>query len=176
MRIVEAEMTDVAGVMRIISLCLAQMRAAGIQQWDEIYPDIRVIEDDVRARSLFVMRNQEKCVAAICLNAVQPEQYQELPWRCTAGRPLVIHRLCVHPDWQAHGLARQLMDFAENFAHDHGYACIRLDAYTGNPRAIALYERRGYVRVGKANFPRRPLPFDLFEKAVAALRATPNDE
>ena len=40
-------------------------------------------------------------------------------------------------------------------ARDHGYACIRLDAYTGNPRAMALYERRGYRQIGQARFPRR---------------------
>ncbi len=153
MGIVEAEMKDAGGVMRIISLCLAQMRAQGIQQWDEIYPDLKVIEDDVRTRTLFVIREQDQCVAAICLNEVQPEQYQEVPWRCTRGRALVIHRLCVHPDWQAHGLARQLMDFAEKHARERGYASIRLDAYTGNPRAMALYERRGYVRVGQTHFP-----------------------
>ncbi len=79
---------------------------------------------------------------------------------------LVIHRLCVHPDWQARGLARQLMDFAENHARTQSYASIRLDAYKGNPRAIAFYEKRGYQRVGQARFPRRPLPFDLFELAT----------
>jgi len=45
-------------------------------------------------------------------------------------------------------------------------ACIRLDAYTGNPRALALYEKRGYQRIGQAYFPRRELPFDCFEKVV----------
>jgi ribosomal protein S18 acetylase RimI-like enzyme len=171
LRIVEAEAIDVADVVRILSLCTAQMRAQGIQQWDEIYPNLQVVEEDVRTRSLFVLRQQENCIAAICLNEFQPEEYRDVPWRCAQGRALVIHRLCVHPDWQAHGLARQLMDFAENHARVNGYACIRLDAYTGNPRAIRLYEKRGYERVGQACFPRRPLPFDLFEKAVASLRS-----
>ncbi len=163
MRIDEAEANDATGVMRIISLCLAQMRAAGIQQWDEIYPNIRVIDEDVRLRSLFVIRAPGPCVAAICLNDVQPEEYRGVPWRCTGGRTMIIHRLCVHPDWQAHGLARELMDFAEERARDQGFASIRLDAYTGNPRAVALYEKRGYQRVGQTRFPRRPLPFDCFE-------------
>ncbi len=163
MDIVEAEMRDAPGVMKIIALCLAHMRDQGIEQWDEIYPDLKVIEDDVLAHTLFVIRADSQCVAAICLNEVQPEQYQGIAWRCSRGRALVIHRLCVHPDWQAHGLARRLMDFAETRAREHGYTSIRLDSYTGNPRALALYEKRGYTRVGQARFPRRPLPFALFE-------------
>jgi ribosomal protein S18 acetylase RimI-like enzyme len=167
MRIIEAKTTDVADVMRIISLCVAQMRAEGIEQWDEIYPSVEVVEDDVRAKCLFVIQEQGRCVAAICLNEVQPDEYRSVSWRCSAGRVLVIHRLCVHPDWQTHGLARELMDFSEDHARAHGYASIRLDAYTGNSRAIALYEKRGYARVGQARFPRRPLPFDLFELETA---------
>jgi len=97
---------------------------------------------------------------------VQPEEYRPLRWRWTGGRVLVIHRLCVHPEWQRQGIARHLMDFAENYASDHGFACIRLDAYTGNPRALALYERRGYERAGQTFFPRRRLPFDCFERIV----------
>ena len=59
------------------------------------------------------------------------------------------------------------MDFAESFAMEHGFSCIRLDAYTGHPPALALYERRGYDRVGQVYFPRRELPFDCFEKTIA---------
>ena len=39
-------------------------------------------------------------VGSVSLNDVQPEQYRSLPWRCTNGRTLVIHRLCVHPEWR----------------------------------------------------------------------------
>jgi len=58
------------------------------------------------------------------------------------------------------------MDFAEAFAKEHGFSGIRLDAYTGNPLALALYERRGYHRIGQTRFPRRELPFYCCEKIV----------
>ena len=153
--------------MQMISLCLADMSSQGIHQWDEIYPNLTVVEQDAHAGSLFVIRHESGCVASVCLNDIQPEQYQSLPWRCADGRALVIHRLCVHPELQRRGLGRRLMDFTEDFAKQSAFACIRLDAYTGNPRALALYENRGYHRVGQTYFPRRTLPFDCFEKVVA---------
>jgi ribosomal protein S18 acetylase RimI-like enzyme len=58
------------------------------------------------------------------------------------------------------------MDFAERFARDRGFPCIRLDAYTGNPAALALYRRRGYHCAGQVFFPRRDLPFDCYEKII----------
>jgi len=57
-----------------------------------------------------------------------------------------------------------MMVFAESFAANHNFSCIRLDAYTGNPRALALYERLGYQQAGQVFFPRRELPFACFEK------------
>jgi ribosomal protein S18 acetylase RimI-like enzyme len=115
-----------------------------------------------------VIRQQGTCVASVSLNDAQPEQYRSIAWRCNHGKALVIHRLCVHPEWQQHGFGRRLMDFAEHFAQQHRFSCIRLDSYTGNPRAQALYERRSYQRCGQAYFPRRELPFDCFEKIVMA--------
>ncbi len=152
--------------MRIIALCIQHMRARGINQWDEIYPNLQVVEDDARSGSLFLVRQDGQCIAAVGLNDVQPDEYRMLPWRCETGRALVIHRLCVHPNWQQRRTGRLLMDFAEAFAKEHGFSCIRLDAYTGNPQALGLYERRGYHRIGQAYFPRRELPFYCFERMV----------
>ena len=152
--------------MEIISLCLEQLRAQGSDQWDEIYPSLKVVEGDAQAGTLFVARAEGQCVGSVCLNDVQPEVYAPLPWSFTKGRALVIHRLCAHPEWQRSGVGKALMEFTEDFARTQGFGCIRLDAYTGNPRATALYERRGYQRVGQVYFPRRKLPFDCFELEI----------
>jgi ribosomal protein S18 acetylase RimI-like enzyme len=58
------------------------------------------------------------------------------------------------------------MDFAENYAAEKGFSSIRLDAYSGNSRALNLYERRGFRRVGQFFSPRRELPFYCYEKVL----------
>jgi len=162
----QATLPEAPQIMEMISLCRADLCSQGIHQWDEIYPNLEGVQQDARSGSLFVLRHEEACAASVCLNDLQPGQYGALSWRCAGGRALVIHRLCVHPQWQKRGFGRKLMDFTEDFARRSSFSCIRLDAYTGNPRALALYEKRGYYRVGQAYFPRRELPFDCFEKIV----------
>lgn len=49
MHVEQVEHRDAPGVMQIITLSLQHMRAQGIQQWDEIYQNLQVIEDDARA-------------------------------------------------------------------------------------------------------------------------------
>lgn len=161
-----AEPKDTADVMQLIALCIEHMRANGIYQWDEIYPDLHAVEEDAQTQSLFVIRQEGLCLAAVSLNDVQPDEYRTVKWRCGNGRALVVHRLCVHPERQGRGIGRELMGFAEYFAYSRGFSSIRLDAYSGNPQALALYERRGYQRGGQLYFPRRELPFDCFEKVL----------
>ncbi len=153
--------------MRILALCVEHMRLHGIEQWDDVYPNLEAVERDAQSRSLFVTRENGVCVGSVSLNEEQPAEYAHVQWSDIDGRALVVHRLCVHPEWQQRGIGRHLMGFAEEFAKRHGFSCIRLDAYTGNLRAVGMYERRGYRRVGQVYFPRRKLPFDCFEMRLA---------
>jgi len=157
-------------LVRILTDCRLSMREQGIYQWDEIYPDPQGIYNDVREKALFIAREGDLCVGSVCLDRNAPDEYRSVPWTCTAGTVLVVHRLCVDPEWQGKGVARALMNFAEQLARSEGYTCIHLDAYSGNARAIDLYERRGYRRRGHVYFPRRSLPFVCFELRVEGER------
>lgn len=163
LEIIRADPGHVSSVMEVIHACIHTMRQTGIFQWDEIYPNREQIEEDVRARSLYVALEKGNCCGAVCLNEKQEKAYRQVEW-CGSKPVLVVHRLCVDPAFQGLGIAGQLMDYAEDLALQRRYASIRLDAYAGNPKAVALYEGRGYRRVGEVSFPRRDLPFYCFEK------------
>ena len=60
-------------------------------------------------------------------------------------RNIVVHRLAVRPDKQRQGIARRLMDFAEQWARDHEYDAIRLDTFNQNPGNQRFYLNRGYT-------------------------------
>src|SRR5213075_3263091 len=99
---------------------------------------------------------------------------QQVAW--SAREPaLVVHRLCVDPSEQQKGVARQLMDFTESYAASHGYRSVRLDAYSGNPRAVDFYRRRGYREAGIVFFPRRSGPFNCFELIVTPVASPPTE-
>jgi GNAT superfamily N-acetyltransferase len=165
MRIVQAHQGYIPGVVRLISATTQTMREHGIYQWDEIYPNEEIITKDVDSRSLYVLEQSGLCIAAVSLNQEQDEAYQQVHW-LGAEPVLVVHRLCVDPAYQGNGIGSGLMDFAEENAKQNAYVSIRLDTYTGNPRAVRLYERRGYRKAGQIYFPRRTLPFFCFEKIL----------
>ena len=76
----------------------------------------------------------------------------------------MLHRLCVNPELQGRGLARQAMARMEKNALDKGFDSVRLDVFSQNLHAQRLYEKLGYRRTGEVRF--RKGIFHLLEKAL----------
>lgn len=60
-------------------------------------------------------------------------------------------RLYVKPSARGHRIADKLLDALERFALSQGTEWIYLDTYDDLKTAIALYERRGYLRCDRYN-------------------------
>lgn len=161
-----AQPSQASDIYNIYNLCRETLRRENIFQWNDNYPAPETITTDIENRHLYIYIQNGQCAGAICLNEDQSPEYLPLPWRDN-GKILVIHRLAVHPLLQKQGIARKLMDFAENFAAGNGYTSIRLDAYSGNPRSLALYEKRGYQKAGEVYFPGRIAHFNCYEKVLS---------
>ena len=155
---------DLPAVMDLIDAVIAHMESAGIHQWDEVYPDREKFAEDIRRRSLTVLKSDGQLVAVMALNDEQADAYAGVAWHYDAERVLVVHRLAVHPAQQGRGVAQRMMAHAESVAREGGYQAIRLDAFLDNSRAVALYEKQGYEKAGLLHF--RKGEFWAFEKPV----------
>jgi len=155
---------DLVELTALKDACIARMRADGIEQWDEIYPDAGVIGADIEAATLQVMRLEGGIAGCLTLDTNLDPLWAGLDWRPVDGTVGSVHRVMVHPSFQGRGLAKQLMAHAESLAREKGWRAIHLDCFTANPAALALYERLGYRRTGTALM--RKGPFICFEKIL----------
>nr|ACO70924.1 GCN5-related N-acetyltransferase [uncultured Verrucomicrobiota bacterium] len=155
---------DASTLLQLVRDCVAAMRAAGIEQWDEVYPDAGIIGRDITAGTLDVMCADGTMVACITVDKNLDPLWQQMDWS-SAGEPAIaVHRLMVHPSQQGRGLSKQLMHHAEAVAQRMGCRSIRLDSFLQNPAAMALYPRLGYRRTGTAMM--RKGEFAGFEKLL----------
>jgi ribosomal protein S18 acetylase RimI-like enzyme len=150
--------------MSLIRAAVKKMIAGGLYQWDEHYPNLDIITDDVKAGNLYKISEKDRIAGVMVLNEQYPPEYDDLVWEDKGGRFLCVHRLCVHPDCQGQGYSKKLMHFAEEHAKKNGCSSIRLDTNTGNNRALALYDSLKYRRVGTVTF--RKGFFQVFEKVL----------
>ena len=143
------------------------MEEQGIPQWDEIYPNKAILNADIENKQMYLIEAEGRVAGFTVINEDQSSEYTGVAWKYD-GRPLVVHRLTIHPDYQRRRLASHLMDFAEEMAAAENYDCIRLDAFTLNRAAFAMYEKRGYRRAAIVRF--RKGDFFCFEKKISDRR------
>ncbi|MFN0075566.1 MAG: GNAT family N-acetyltransferase [Prosthecobacter sp.] len=160
----KATSADAAALLQLVRGCVAGMRAAGIEQWDDVYPNAETIARDIEAGTLHVLCDGEMIIASITIDQTMDPLWQNLAWSADSEPAIAVHRLMVHPSQQGRGFARLLMQHAETVARQHDCRSIRLDTFLQNPAAMALYPRLGYRRTGTAMM--RKGAFAGFEKLL----------
>ena len=156
---------EIDAIVALTKRCGAHMRKNGIDQWDEDYPDYSDIEQDLKAETLFALRDGDTIIGIVVLNEWQDAEYAEIDWLThSKSRNLVVHRLAVDPYLQGKGLARKLMDHAEDYARKQKYDSIRLDTFSQNPRNQRFYVNRGYTSLGPVYLKyKKAHPYFLYE-------------
>jgi ribosomal protein S18 acetylase RimI-like enzyme len=165
-KIILATEKETEGIMSLIKDCIRDMESRGIHQWGDFYPTRGIIEEDIENRSMYLAKENDMIFGIITINEEQPMEWRSVNWSTRDDRVITVHRLAVKPTQQKQGIGQKLLDHAENYATDNGYSVIRLDAYSGNLRALRLYEKHGYTRVGQIRFPNRTLAFYCYEKIL----------
>jgi len=140
MNVMAAVPENLKNIMSLVQTINGDMQNTGSDQWDDFYPDIQTITNDLKNNTLYILRDQKKCIGMIILNEEQDKKYKTVNWACKNDRILVLHRLCIHPARRGKGLAKKLMNFAEEYAIKNNYKSIRLDTYLANVAAVRLYE------------------------------------
>ncbi|NOV01161.1 GNAT family N-acetyltransferase [Paenibacillus planticolens] len=168
MEIIQLIKKDGKSLLSLYRTVSADLNRRGVHQWDWFYPNRFVIQSDVKRGTAFGIRDGEKLIGAVVVDAIQSSRYAGLPWiHQEAGQARCIHRLAVDPAYQGQGLGKKLLQFAEEQARGAGGASIRLDVFSGNPGAAQLYVRAGYRQIGTIRFPMRSEPYYCFEKLLS---------
>ena len=66
-----------------------------------------------------------------------------------------INYFAVHPDFQARGYGKQLMDNVENGLRELGCPKINLQIREGNDRVLSYYQKLGFVEENRINICKR---------------------
>ena len=159
---------DLVDLMSLYRAATRHMDAQRIPQWDEIYPSVEVVRQDIERGQMRLGKVEGTIALAYSLEPCARGDYEPADWRYDVPQFFVLHRLCVHPSFQGKGLARQAMDHLEEEARSLGIYAIRLDAFSQNPAALKLYESRGYEKAGEITY-RKGL-FFLYEKDLTKVR------
>ena len=160
----KADISQLDEIFSLYQKAIITMENDGIHQWDEIYPDKAVLEEDINKNQMYTGIIDQKIAVCFVLSEEFDVEYKNGKWKYPEAKFTVIHRLCVNPDFQKQGIATQTMEYIEKLCKSEGYDSIRLDCFTENPYSRKLYEKAGYSVVGYADW--RKGRFELREKKL----------
>lgn len=158
-------MADLQEICSIVKSAIVHMNQQNIFQWDNIYPDEAILQQDIEKQQLFVGIIGNQIAVFYVLNQECDEEYKNGKWKYEHASYYVIHRLCVNPVFQNQGIGMRTMEHIEREAASLGIQSLRLDAFTENPYALKLYDKLHYNTVGFAHW--RKGKFCLMEKCLA---------
>ena len=164
MEFLTATIDDLDALVALYGAATQDMLRQGIDQWDEYYPDREILTEDVESGDMTLGLLDGEPACAWVVNREYEPEYVSGAWEHTGGDFCVLHRLCVNPELQGRGLARQAMARMEKNALDKGFDSVRLDVFSQNLHAQRLYERLGYKHTGEVRF--RKGIFYLMEKGL----------
>ena len=162
-----ATLNELDRVKEIAEACAKNMIENNIFQWNDKYPSREIFKEDIKNKSLYVSKINQEVVGCIMFSFRKDDVYKTVNWITEDEYNLYIHRLAVDPVFQKRGIARKMMDFAEDFAKSNNYRSVRLDTFSQNPRNNKFYKARGYNKLDDVYFPKQSeFPFHCYEKLV----------
>jgi len=152
--------------MLMYKSCVKGMLAIDIDQWDTTYPNPRVIKEDLITQTYYVAEVNEEIIGGINIDQNQDKTYLEIDWEDKSDSFLVVHRLGVKEEYWNKKIGKDLMLFTENLVIEKGLKSIRLDTYSGNPKAMEFYRILGYKELGTINLKPNKNEYYCFEKII----------
>ena len=166
MKIRKAQILDLENIMKMYKSCVTGMIKIGIDQWDDTYPDAETIFQDLKNQTYYVVEEKGKILGGINIDQNQDTTYLDINWKDTSNQFLVIHRLGVKEEHWGHGIGKDLMIFTEELVKKRFLKSIRLDTYSGNPKAMDFYIRLGYRELGVIHLKPDKNEYYCFEKII----------
>ena len=155
---------DLDAICDMVASVIHTMEAQGIYQWDAMYPTREDVLADLQQQTLYMATEQDVLVAIYVINRECDPEYQAGKWQYCGENAGILHRLCVSPKAQHHGVGKAVLAHIEQQLRDMGVVSVRLDVFSENPYAIRLYEHNGYVQRGHVDW--RKGRFLLMEKKL----------
>ncbi|MDC6350447.1 GNAT family N-acetyltransferase [Zeaxanthinibacter sp. PT1] len=110
--------------------------------WPDFDPDMVRTEIAENRQWKLLFNGQIACVWATTFT-------DEQIWEERNADPAVyIHRIAVNPDFRGHNFVQTIVDWAHDYAGEHGKRYIRLDTLGDNQRLIQHYKDCGFDFLG----------------------------
>ena len=140
---------EVNAVMKVIEDAKKTLAQSGSDQWQNGYPNVDIIIDDIISGQAYVALEEGEVIAYAAVTRSPESAYDAIyegKWQGGEPEYLVFHRIAVARDAQGQGVAQT---FLEGLIEGFDYLDFRSDTHAKNIAMQHIFEKLGFKQVGK---------------------------
>lgn len=143
---------DLNSIMQIINYAQEYFKGKGIDQWQNGYPNVAVIERDIDAGESYVVCNAMGEVLATAMLSFAGEPTYKIikgEWITEENaKYAVVHRIAVDPKYKGKGIATFILQKAIEISPQYNAKSIRIDTHKENKAMLSVVKRMNFKYCG----------------------------
>ncbi len=151
MLIRSASPADLPQIVGLYDAARAFLKAQGLDQWQDGYPNAASAQKDMAAGTCYVLEEGGVLLGTACLAFGREPTYETIYQGAWAADPAVygfLHRIAVSPEARGQGIAARFFGELERQAAARSVTVLRGDTHRGNRPMQRVMEKAGLAYRG----------------------------
>lgn len=151
--LVEARQHNIIRINELINQAKVFLRNNGVDQWQDGYPGLVDIENDIRENRGFLCLVNEKIVGYLCISFDGEPAYEDINGKWLSIQPyVVVHRLALDNDFKGQGLSSKVFRLVEEMSVKKSVHSFKIDTDIDNKIMKHILEKNEFHYCGEINF------------------------
>jgi RimJ/RimL family protein N-acetyltransferase len=142
--------SDAKSIMNIINQAQEYFKEHSINQWQDNYPDLKTIRNDIYNQNGYVLLIENIIVGTVALSFDGEKSYDSIyngEW-ISNHKYAVIHRLAIDDNYKGLRLSSVILKKVEELCLNKGLHSIKLDTHIENASMQTLLHKNGFQYCG----------------------------
>ena len=152
MKLITAKKEDLFAIMQIIEQAQSYLAMQNIEQWQNGYPNEKVLLKDLKNTESYVVKSEDLTVLATAMFSTKNEPtYKTIQgnWITESNaRYGVIHRMAINENYRGTGIAKFIFNQCEQVLKQNTIHSMRIDTHENNLGMQSLLKKLGYKYCG----------------------------
>lgn len=142
--------SDVNSIMNIIKQAQVYLKEQGVNQWQDNYPSVEIIRNDIVNKNGFVLLKDDDIVGTVAVSFDGEKTYESIydgEW-ISNHEYAVIHRIAIETNYKGLGLSSIIIKDIEKICLKKGVHSIKVDTHEDNLSMQKLLQKNGFLYCG----------------------------
>lgn len=148
----QANTNDTDALLALFAEARATIAALGIDQWQNGYPSLSVVSEDIAKHRSYVVEGNGTLMATFVLITDGEPTYDRIydgEWLTQDSQSYIaIHRVAISVAQRGSGISTAILDYAAEMASTLNRISLRIDTHKGNLVMRRMLEKHGFSHCG----------------------------